>query len=85
MGKPGIGNREESSLKITPRPFWTFGSQSEGTKKTVDSTNTPEKLNFFDCDLGAEMNPLIAVKDDLACRDKSKVIAYLAFFGLSRF
>ena len=31
------------------------------------------------------MNPVVAVKDDFACRDKSKVIAYLVIFGLSKF
>ena len=31
------------------------------------------------------MNPVFAVKDDFACRDKSKVIAYCVIFGLSKF
>ena len=31
-----------------------------------------------------EMKPVVAVNDDFACRDKSKVIAYFGIFGLSR-
>ena len=32
-----------------------------------------------------ELNPAVAVKDDFAFRDISKVIAYSGIFGLSRF
>ena len=32
-----------------------------------------------------EMKPVVAIKDDFACRAKSEVIAYFGSFGLSRF
>ena len=84
MGKPGFEYREDYILEKTSWYFWIIRSQSQVTKKLVPSSKTPQKRKHFDCDLG-ELNLVVAVTCDTACRDESKKFAYSGIFSLSKF
>ena len=66
-------------------PVWTIKSQSQGTEKIFIITNFTKSQKLFDCDLGGRYEAVLAHKDDLKCRNESKVITYFQIFGLSRF
>ena len=84
MRKPGFENREDSILKITST-FLTKRSQLQGTERKLLPLIPHKNGNPLIATLVEDMKPAVAVKDDFAYRDKSKVIAYFGIFGLSRF
>ena len=72
-------------MKITSRFFWSIRSRSQEAEKTVITTNTLQSGNFLIAILVEEIKCVVAVKDEFAFRDESKVIEYFGNFGLSRF
>ena len=52
-------------MKNTSRRFWTTGSPPQVTERIVSRSKTPQKRNFFIATMVHEMNPVVAVKDDL--------------------
>ena len=49
-------------------------------ERIVITSKIAQKRKLFDCDFGGKMKPAAADKDNLECRDKSKIIA---IFGIS--
>ena len=85
MGDLGLENREDSMLKIL---FDIFGQLKVHNKERSGQLLTliiPKSRNFAIATLVEQVKPAVMDKDDVERRDKSKVKAYFAIFGLSRF